>query len=86
MNGFWDGRFEECYTDIARVFNPLATSNSGSNLQSSYRKHESLKNESRLQEVEHSSFAPLVFSASRGMGHEATVLYKRPASLHMQLC
>ena len=40
MNGFWGGRFEECYTDIARVF---ATSNSGSNLQSSCSKHESLR-------------------------------------------
>ena len=50
MNGFWDSRFEKCYTDV-RVFNPLATSNRGSNLHSSYRKHESLKKrvyESRL--------------------------------------
>ena len=37
MNGFWGGRFEKCYTDI-RVFNPLAPSNSGSSLQSTYRK------------------------------------------------
>ena len=31
--------------------------------------------------MEHSSFTPLVFSASGGMGHEATVFYKRLASL-----
>ena len=40
----WGGYFEICYIDI-RVFNPLATSNSGPNLLSTYRKHESLKNE-----------------------------------------
>ena len=83
MNSFWGVCFEECYTDI-RVFNPLATSNSGPNFQSVYRKHESSKKKaykSRLREVEHSSFTPLVFSASRGMGHEATIFYKRLANL-----
>ena len=42
MNGFWGGRYEKCYTDI-RVFNPLAPSNSGSSIQSCYRKHEAIK-------------------------------------------
>ena len=31
--------------------------------------------------MEHSSFTPLVFSASGVMGHEASVFYKRLASL-----
>ena len=35
----------------------------------------------RIREVEHSSFTPLVFSASGGMGHEASVFYKWLASL-----
>ena len=83
MNGFWGGRYEKCYTDV-RVFNPLAPSNSGTTLQSCYRKHEMTKKrayELRIREVEHSSFTPLVFSASGGMGHEASVFYKRLASL-----
>lgn len=83
MNGFWGGRYEKCYTDI-RVFNPLAPSNNGSSIQSCYRKHESVKKrayESRIREVEHSTFTPLVFSATGGMGHEATIFYKRLASL-----
>jgi len=63
MNGFCGGRFEKCYTDI-RVFNP---SNSASNLQSTYRKHESLKKRSRLREVEHSSFTPLVLQEEWAM-------------------
>ena len=42
MNGFWGGCYEKCYTDI-RVFNPLAPSNSGTTLQSCYRKHEITK-------------------------------------------
>ena len=37
--------------------------------------------EVRVQEVEHSSFTPLVFAATRGMGHEASTFYKRLASL-----
>ena len=83
MNGFWSGRYEICYTDV-RVFNPLAPSNSGTTLQSCYRKHEITKKRAyklRIREVEHSSFTPLVFSASGGMGHEASVFYKRLASL-----
>ena len=31
--------------------------------------------------MEHSIFTPLVFSATGGMSHEATVFYKRLASL-----
>ena len=44
-----------------------------------YRKHESSKKrayESRFREVEHNSFTPLVFSASGGMGPEATVRHE----------
>ena len=83
VNGFWGGRYEKCYIDV-RVFNPFAPSNSGSSLQSCYRKHESVKKrayELRVREVEHSSFTPLVFAATGGMGHEASTFYKRLASL-----
>ena len=78
----WRGCYEKCYTDI-KVFNPLAPSNSGTTLQSCYRKHEITKKrayELRIREVKHSSFTPLMFSASGGMGHEASVFYKRLAS------
>ena len=34
-----------------------------------------------MQEIEHGSFSPLVFSAAGGMGTIATVVYKRLASL-----
>jgi len=70
--GFWGSRFEIYFTDI-RVFNPLAPSNNGSSIQSCYRKYKSTKKrayESCIQEVEYSTFTPLVFSASGGMGHE----------------
>ena len=73
MNGFCGGRFK-CYTDI-RVFNPLATSNRGSNLHSSYRKHESLKKtayESRLREVaEHGTFHPINVFCYRRNGSQS---------------
>ena len=37
--------------------------------------------ESCIREVEHSTFTPLVFSATGGMGNEATIFYKIIASL-----
>ena len=83
MDGFWGGRHKRCYTDI-RVFNPFASSNSGAALSSCYRKHELSKERAydlRIREVEHSSFTPLVFSATGGMGHKANIFYKRLASL-----
>ncbi len=38
------------------------------------------KYEQRIREVEHSSFTPLVMSATGGMANQATVFYKRLAS------
>ena len=48
-----------------------------------YHKQESLKKrayEQRVREVEHSSFTPLVLSATGGMANEATTFYKGLAS------
>ena len=62
MNGFWGSHYEKCYTDI-RVFNSLAPSNSGSSIQSCFKKHEAIKKrayESCIHEVEHSTFTPMV--------------------------
>jgi len=65
-------------TDI-RVFNPLACSNCGTTLSTCYRKHKTCQEEGlwvKNREVEHSSFTPLVLSATGGMGHEASVFYE----------
>ncbi len=81
-NGFWGGRFERTYFDV-RVFNPHAKSHRQSSLSTCYRKQEGIKKrayEQRIREVEHSSFTPLVFSATGGMANEATAFYKRLAS------
>ena len=67
-----------------RVFNPIAPSNRGQTPAAAYRKHEREKKrayEQRVREVEHSSFTPLVLSASSGMGTEASIFYKRLAKL-----
>ena len=85
-NGVWGGRFQKTYFDV-RVFNPLAPSNRNQAPASVYRKHELEKKrayQQRIQEVEHSSFTPLVLSATGGMGNEATIFYKRLASLLSQ--
>ena len=68
----------------ARVFHPNAPSYQKMQLPSAYRLHERQKQRSydqRVQEVEHGSFTPLVFSTSGGMGKCASVTYKRLASL-----
>jgi hypothetical protein len=83
VNGFWGGRFERTYLDV-RVFNPLAVSNRSTSINSCYRKHEDEKKrayEQRVREVEHSTFTPLVFSATGGMAKQSTTFYKRLASL-----
>ena len=85
-NGVWGGRFQKTYFDV-RVFNPLAPSNRNQAPVAVYRKHELEKKrayQQRIQEVEHSSFTPLVLSATGGMGNEATIFYKRLASLLAQ--
>ena len=54
-----------------RVFNPLAASNRKTPLSSVYRRNEQEKcreYDQRIREIEHGSFAPLVFTASGGMG------------------
>ena len=82
-NGFWGGTFQRTYFDV-RVFNPLAPSNNQTSLSSCYKKHEREKRRAygqRIQDVEHASFTPLVLSATGGMASEASVFYKRLASL-----
>ena len=83
MYGFWGGKLEKAFVDV-RVFNPCAQSNCRSSLEATYRKHEAEKRrqyESRVREVERSSFTPLVMSATGGMGRCATVFYKRLAAM-----
>ena len=83
MNGFWGGRFERSFVDV-RVFNPHAPTNRLGSLPSMYLKHENEKKrlyEQRVREVEFASFTPLVLSATGGMAKQATIFYKRLASL-----
>ena len=73
-NGVWGGRFQKTFFDV-RVFSPLTPSNRNQALAASYRKHKLDKKwpyQQRIQELEQSSFTPLVFSATGGMGNEAT--------------
>ena len=85
-NRVWGGRFQKTYFDV-RVFNPLVRSYKNQALEAVYRKHELEKKrvyQQRILEVEHSSFTPLVLSATGGMGNEATTFYKRLATLLAQ--
>ena len=82
VRGFWGERFGRAFCDV-RVFCPFASTNSSS-IEAVYKRHEAEKRQAygqRVDVVEHSSFTPLVFSTSGGMGKAATVFYRRLADL-----
>ena len=67
-----------------KVFNPLAPSYRSLSRNTAYLKQEKEKKRhyrDRIREVEHGSFSPLVFSVTGGMAKEASVFYKRLATL-----
>ena len=82
-DGFWGCSSQRTFFDV-RVFNPHAPSNNMNTSSSCYRKHELAKKRAysqRIREIEHSSFTPLILSATGGLANEATVFYKRLASM-----
>ena len=82
-SGFWRCLYHHTFFDV-RVFNCFAASNCSSTLSTAFQKHELEKHcayEEQIQEVEHWSFTPLVFSTSGGMGRAATTTYKHLARL-----
>ena len=81
-SGFWGGRFQRTFFDV-RVFNPNVRSNLSSQMPALYCCYERTKRnqyEQRTREVEHGTFAPLVWSTSGGAGPSATAFPKRIAS------
>ena len=79
---FWNN-YQDAFFDV-RVFYPFAPSYSQRPLATVYKEHErkkKLEYGSRVCEVEQASFTPLVFTASGGRAPEATVTFKRLASL-----
>ena len=83
VNGFRGDRYEKSFLDV-RVFNSHAPSNNKTSINSCYQKHENEKKkayEQRICEVEHSSFTPLVLSATGSMAKQSTTFYKRLYSL-----
>ena len=68
--GIWGGRFDRVFFGVC-VFNAFAQSNAARPLISTYEFHERrkiAKYAKRVDEIEHSSFEPLVFSSSGGYG------------------
>ena len=82
-SGVYGSRFERDFFDV-RVFNPYASSNTRQSLSATYKRHEDDKKrqyQQRVQEIEHASFSPLVFSTTGGVGKCGQSLYKRIASM-----
>lgn len=80
--GFWNNQ-QDAFFDV-RVFYPFASSYRDSRLASVYRQHEQRKRleyGKRVRDIERASFTPLVFTTSGGMASEATVFFKRLASM-----
>ena len=81
-SGFWKDS-KDAFFDV-RVVHPFAPSYRGQRIASLYRQHELKKRAEygqRIREVEHGTFTPLVFTTIGGTAGEATVFYKRLASL-----
>ena len=81
-SGFWCDS-KDAFFDV-RVVHPFASSYRGQRLENIYRQHEQKKRAEygrRVREIEHGSFTPLVFTSVGGMAGEATVFYRRLASL-----
>ena len=80
--GFWSTA-QDAFFDV-RFFRPNTPSNRSASIALTYKKHEDIKKRAcrhRIREVEHGVFTPRVFSTTGGMGHEATMFYKRLASM-----
>ena len=82
-NGVWGSRFERDFFDV-RVFNPYASSNRQQSLTATYHRHEldkARQYDQLVRDVEHSSFTPLIFATTGGLGKSASTFYSHLASV-----
>ena len=82
VNGFWGGRYEQTFIDVWVFDFPIQPKHQHLQLLLKTRKRYLKKHVYKqcIGEVEHSSFTPLVFSATAGMVRLGSVLYMRFAS------
>ena len=76
--GFWTP-LDKAFFDV-RVLHPGAKSNENKSFEKMYAQHEDEKKRlynSRIQDVEHGHFTPLVFSTTGGMSKECTRFLKK---------
>ncbi len=79
-NGVWGGRLVFEYESLQSHYT-IQPESTPIYCLSKHEREKKRAYEQRVREIEHSSFTPLVLSASGGMGTEATIFYKRLASL-----
>lgn len=80
--GFWTSG-QLAFLDV-RVFNPLAKKFRNTNIQRCYEQNEREKKRqynTRINDVDHGTFTPLVFSATGGMARECKKFYDRLSEL-----
>ena len=78
--GFWEIVLRKHTWMYEWLTHMCAPSNRKTDISNCYRKHEAEK-KTCLWTMEHSTFTPLAFSATRGMAKQSTTFYKRLASL-----
>ena len=76
--GFWI-RGSKAFLDVS-VYNPMAKRYSTQSISAAHKRNENEKKKSynqRMQQIEHYTFTPLVFSSFDGMAHECKAFYQR---------
>ncbi len=82
MNGFWGGRRKPLLTFTCLT--PICTIQQEFNHHMLLRNHKNQKKrayDQKVRDVEHSTFTPLVMSATGGLARQAVAFYKHLASL-----
>ena len=80
--GFWTNG-QKAFFDV-RIFDPTATCHRELSLEAAHRRNEQEKERAyseRIQQVDHGTFTPLVFTTSGGMSSKAKCFYSRLADL-----
>ncbi|XP_062508484.1 uncharacterized protein LOC134184756 [Corticium candelabrum] len=83
VSGFWGGHFQRTFFDV-RVFNPNASSYKSVQIPSLYKRQEQEKKrryEERINNVELSSFTPIILACTGGCSKLTSIFLKRLASL-----
>ncbi|XP_062508509.1 uncharacterized protein LOC134184780 [Corticium candelabrum] len=88
VSGFWGGHFQRTFFDV-RVFNPNASSYKSVQIPSLYKRQEQEKKrryEERINNVELSSFTPIILACTGGCSKLTSIFLKRRLRITSLVC